>query len=120
MRFVPSASGSEDAVQVAVPHVPVLAATPLPPRSLTQVMRAILRSSLADPASVTVALVVEYASDVVGVAIRRVGTARSRRSSASSRSAAFGSTDSDSVAPPQATRMTHAAATGASLRGKRR
>ncbi len=58
MRFVPCASGSEDAVQVAVPHVPVLAATPLPPRSLTQVILLILRSSVADPDSVTAAEVV--------------------------------------------------------------
>jgi hypothetical protein len=56
--FVPRAKISDDAVHVAVFQVPTLAATPLPPRSLTQVTLLILRSSDAEPPRDTVEEVV--------------------------------------------------------------
>ncbi len=114
--LLPRASNSDGALQVAVPHVPTFWATPLPPRSLTQVTLLILRSSAAEPDRLTVEVVVAYVPAFVGALISMLGTPRSMRSSASSRSAAFGSIESDSVAPPHAARMTQAAATGASLR----
>jgi hypothetical protein len=50
MLFVPAISGTVDAVHVVLLQEPDCAAMPLPPRSLTQVTLAILRSSLAEPA----------------------------------------------------------------------
>ena len=57
--LLPLASSSDGALQVAVPQVPTFWATPLPPRSLTQVTLLILRSSDAEPDKVTVEAVLE-------------------------------------------------------------
>jgi hypothetical protein len=56
--FVPAISGTVDAVHVVLLQEPDCAAMPLPPRSLTQVTRSILRSSLAEPAIFSVATAV--------------------------------------------------------------
>jgi hypothetical protein len=120
MRLVPRARISDEALQVAVPQLPTWAATPLPPRSLTHVTLLILRSSVAEPAKDTEEEVVANVAELVGAVICSAGTALSTRTSASSRSAAFGSLESDSLEPPQAARMAHAAATGASLRWNRK
>ena len=112
MLFVPSASDTNGAVQVTARAVPICSATPLPPRSLTQVTRVILRSSLAVPAIFIALAARPYVPVDVGSRIDSVGTALSTRASASSRVAAFGSMGS---LPPQATRTMQTAAIGVSL-----
>jgi hypothetical protein len=60
MLFTPFANGTDEAAQLAVPAVPESEATPSPPRSSTQVTRAIAWLSLATPEMFTVLLVVLY------------------------------------------------------------
>ena len=114
MVLVPTERGTVGTVQLTKLRVPLCSAMPLPPRSFTQVTRAILRSSLAVPAILTVSPMALYVPEVVGSRIERVGARLSHRASASSRATAFGSTGSLAL-PPHAAMARQAAAMAVNL-----
>ena len=118
MRLSPSARVRPVALQLTSFNVPSFTATPLPPRSLTQVTLASLRSSAATPEMFSEPTRLLNEPEVVGPVIVSVGIAPSARAayaSASSSTAALGSSGSAMLLPPQAANVAQIAATAASL-----